>query len=342
MSCKLVSLVRGNDRKKNIKNACSLIMSDLDEIKQASKILIKPNLTALKPDYANTDVKSVEAVIEFINDIFPGKEICVGESSASAFYRKMSTEKVFEMYDYLRLKHRFNNVKLIHFDNDKDFIKVPLKSVVGDRYIHVTKKIREFDYKISLAIPKMHNYAMATFGIKNIAGGLVTRNEMSMIHGMKGGIEVGAPKTLLDRLPVGSVSGARRLLPSWFINLLFKQYKTYRASVKMIHRNIVEIAKVTWPDLVILDGWICMEGEGPVDGDPVEMKIAVASTDALKADGVGARVIGLTPENIGYFYYLNEEGWGDYSLNGLVGDNLSEVSKKLKRHGTFNIQREWK
>jgi uncharacterized protein (DUF362 family) len=342
MPDKLVSLVKGNDRKENIKKALFLIKPDLYGIEKAKNILIKPNLTALKPDYANTSVESVEAVIEFINDMFPGKKIIVGESSATAFYRNLSTEKVFEMYGYVRLEEIFNNVELMHFDDDKKFINVPLESVVGDSYIHVTKRVEEFDYKISIAVPKMHNYAIATFGIKNIAGGLVTRNEMSMIHGMKGGVEVDAPKTLLDRLPAGTVSRARRLLPAWFINFLFRQYKTYGRSVKMIHRNIVELAKVTWPELVILDGWTCMEGAGPVDGDPVEMKIAIASTDALKADGIGARVIGFDPEDIGYLYYLNEEGLGDYSLDNLVGDDLSGIKRKLKRHGTYDVQCKWK
>jgi hypothetical protein len=89
--------------------------------------------------------------------------------------------------------------------------------------------------------------------------GLVMRQDMAMIHGMKGGIELGAPKTLLDRLPAGTVSRARRLLPNWFINFLFRQYPAYRKSVKMIHRNIVELAKRCWPQLVVLDGFVCID-----------------------------------------------------------------------------------
>ena len=110
----------------------------------------------------------------------------------------------------------------------------------------------------------------------------------------------------------------------------------------MIHRNIVEIAKRAWPDLVVLDGFICMEGDGPVDGTSVEMKTAIASTDPVKADGIGARMIGFEPEDIGYLYYLqNEEHMGSYSLENLIGDDLNKIRKVFRRHGTYDIQSQW-
>ncbi len=338
---KKVSLVRGDDRKENIKRALSLIREDLEPIKEAKNILIKPNLVALKPDFANTHVEAIEAVIEFIRVIVPDTPITVGESSATAFYNGLPTTKVFEDYDYYRLPEKYKNITLTDFDNDRDYIYSPILSIVGDTKLRITKRAEEFDYKISLAIPKTHNFAMATFGIKNMAG-LVMRQDMAMIHGMKGGIEVDAPKTLLDRLPPGTVSKARRALPNWFINFLFRQYKGYRKSVKMIHHNIVEFARRLWPQLVVLDGFICMEGDGPVDGTSVEMRCAIASADPVKADGVGARLIGIEPEDIGYLYYLQKEGMGDYSLDGLVGDDLNNLKRNFRKHGTYDIQSQWK
>jgi uncharacterized protein (DUF362 family) len=339
---KKVALIHGDNRKDNIKKCLALIQEDLEPIKKAKNILIKPNLVALKPDFANTNVEAIEAVIEFIRAVSPNTPVTVGESSASAFYRGLPTTKVFEDYDYYRLERKYENVSLTDFDNDKDVMQSPILSVVGDTHLRISKRIREFDYKISLSIPKTHNFAIATFGIKNMAG-LVLRQDMAMIHGMKGGIEVDAPKTLLDRLPPGTVSKARRKLPPWLINFLFRQYPTYRKSVKMIHRNIVELAKITWPDLVVLDGFVCMENNGPVDGTPVDMKIAIASADPVKADGIAARAIGFEPEEIGYLYYLqNEEHMGDYSMENLAGDNLNQIKKKFKRHGTYDIQSQWR
>lgn len=337
---KKVSLVNGENRKENIKKCLTLIREDLEPIKNAKNILIKPNLVALKPDFANTHVEAIEAVIEFIKEIVPDTPITVGEASASAFYQGLPTTSVFKDYDYYRLEKKYINVSLTHFDEDKEFIHSPILSIVGDTRLKITKRAEEFDYKISLAIPKTHNFAIATFGIKNMAG-LVMRQDMAMIHGMKGGIEVDAPKTFLDKLPSGTVSRARRLLPNWFINFLFRQYPAYRRSVKMIHRNIVEFAKRLWPNLVVLDGFICMEGDGPVDGTPVHLKTAIASIDPVKADGVGARLIGFKPEEIGYLFYLQEENMGEYSLENLVGNDLNQLKRKFKPHGTYDIQSQW-
>ena len=339
---KKVALITGDDRKENIKKCLSLIREDMGPIENAGNILIKPNLVALKPDFANTNVEAIEAVIEFIRDIVPDTPITVGESSASAFYSGLPTTRVFEDYDYYRLEKKYNNVTLTDFDNDRDVINSPILSVVGDTHLRITKRIEEVDYKISLSVPKTHNFAVATLGIKNMAG-LVLREDMAMIHGMKGGIEVDAPKTFLDKLPPGAISKARRIIPNRLMNFLFRQYPTYRKSVKMIHRNIVEFAKRTWPDLVVLDGFVCMEGDGPVDGTAVEMKTAIASADPVKADGIGARLIGFEPEEIGYLYYLHEEDkMGEYSLENLVGNDLDQIRRKFRRHGTYDIQSQWK
>ena len=97
------ALIRGDDRKENIRKCLELIKGDLNSIKQARHILIKPNLVALEPDYANTNVKAIEAVIEFILEFCGDKEkrISVGECGATAFYRGIPTTKVFEDYGFL-------------------------------------------------------------------------------------------------------------------------------------------------------------------------------------------------------------------------------------------------
>ncbi len=337
------ALVKGDDRKDNIKKCLGLISQDLEPLKDAKRILIKPNLVALKPDYANTHVQAVEALIEFILEFCgdTNKRIIVGESAATAYYNGLPTTQVFQDYGYYALEKKFSNVELTDFDNDTEFIHVPIESVVGDTHLRLSKRALEFDYKISLSIPKTHNFALATFGIKNMAG-LVTLSDMAIIHGMKGGIEVDAPKTLLDYLPAGTVSKARRALPNRLINFLFRQYPTYRKSVKIIHKNIAAFAKLAWPDLVVLDGFVAMQGDGPVDGEPVDLRTAAASADPLKADGIGARIIGFEPEQIGYLYYLHEQGLGDYSLDNLVGDDIDSIRKVFIRHGTYDIQKQWR
>lgn len=341
MADRKVALIRTGDRAAGIREALERLGHDLDGIAHASRILIKPNLVAITPDYADTHVEAVAAVAAFINHHFPGKPITVGEASATAFYRKRSTWDVYRLYGYDALPRRFENVTLVDFDRGTAFETVPIRSVVGDTHLRLDARHRDYDYRISLSIPKTHNFAQATFGIKNMAG-FVTPRDMATIHGMKAGVEVDAPKTLLDRLPPGTVSKARKKLPAWMINAFFRHYRTYRRSVKMIHHNIVNLARPLWPDLVVLDGVVAMERDGPCNGTPVDLGVVIASTDPLKADCLAARVIGFDdPMEIGYLYYLAQAGLGDPEPAGLVGDRWQDARRLFKRHGTYDIQAQW-
>ena len=340
-SAKLVSLVKGQDRKQNIIKALGLIEPDLKNIKSAENILIKPNLTDIKKQAANTHVDAVEGVIEFIQSHFPGKKITIGESSGSAYYRRMSTEDVFRSFGYDRLGDKYSNVKLESFDRCNEYINVPIKTAVGVTHLRVAKRSQDFDYRISVAPIKTHNFAIATLGIKNMAG-FVKQEDMSTIHGMKGGIEVDAPKTVFDKLPRGTISYMRRNLPNWLVNYMFRHFKTYIKAVKVINWNILAFSRIVWPELVVLDGMVGMEGDGPIDGSPIELGLAVASADALKADGIGARIMGLEPEQIGYMVYMKREGLGDYSLEGLVGETIDKVKKVFRLHGCYEVQKEWR
>lgn len=337
---KKVSLVKGDDRKGNILKALDLISSDLKVIGNAKNILIKPNLTDIKNQTANTHVEAVEGVIEYLMTRFPEKTITVGESSGGAYYRRMSTVDVFKKFGYGRLEKKYSNVRLRSFDECADYIQVPIKTAVGITHLRIAKHCRDFDYKISVAPPKTHNFAIATLGIKNMAG-FVKQQDMSTMHGMKGGIEVDAPKTIFDKLPKGTISYMRRNLPNRLVNYLFRHFRTYIKAVKVIHLNILSLSRIVWPDLVVIDGMTGMEGDGPIDGNPVKLGAAIASTDALKADGIGVRVMGLEPEKIGYMFYMQQEGMGDYSTDGLIGESIEDVKMKFKLHGCYDVQKEW-
>ena len=68
---KLVSLVKGPERKQNIKNALGHILPDLRAALRGKRnILLKQNLVGLQPTIANTHVDAVSAVIEFLQENF--------------------------------------------------------------------------------------------------------------------------------------------------------------------------------------------------------------------------------------------------------------------------------
>lgn len=339
---KKVSLVQGAQRYDNIKKALALIKGDLNEIRGKKRILIKPNLTASKNVIANTDAGTVEAIIDFLLDNFSelrDSRFTILEGSGSAYYDKITTKEVFREFGYFEPVKKYNNVELECVDDLSDFSEFKIMSVAGSEKAGIAKRLLDFDYRISVAIPKTHNYAIATFGIKNMAG-LIRQEDKSLLHGLSTPSAPGVG-TIFTYIPTSAIAWMRRRAPG-LVNAVFKKSMAYMKAVRVIHKNVAELAGLSWPDLVVLDGFRCMDGNGPVDGFPVDLKAAVCSTDPLKADGVGARLMGLRPEGIGYLYYLQQQGLGDYSIRGLLGEDIEKVKRNFKLHPTYNIQKDWK
>ncbi len=341
-SFRRVALVKSDKRYDNIQKALNLIKPDLEKIRGKKNILIKPNLTATNNLYANTDPVAVEAVIDFLLDNFSqlrASQFTILEGSGSAYYEKVATYEVFKRFGYFDLIKKYNNVRIECLEDFSEFSEFGIMSIAGHEKAKIVKHFFDFDFRISIGIPKTHNYAMATFGIKNMAG-LIKNEDKSLLHGLR---TPSAPeaKTVFTYIPTSAISWLRRRAPN-LVNLIFKKSIAYMKSTKVIHRNIVNLAKLTWPDLVVLDAFYCMDGNGPVDGFPVKLEAAIASTDSLKADGLGARLMGIEPENIGYLYYLQKLGLGDYSLLGLVGEDIEKVKQNFKLHPTYDVQKSWK
>ena len=119
-------------------------------------------------------------------------------------------------------------------------------------------------------------------------------------------------------------------------------FPDYLSSIKLIHNNIVEMSKITFPDMVVIDGFYGMQGDGPIDGYPVDHRIAIASVDPLKADGLAARLMGFNPEDIGYLHILHKLDWGGMNLNGLVGEKIENCIVPYRPHGTYPAQKKWR
>ncbi len=340
-----MSLVKGEDRSGNISRALELIRRDLDTITDKKRILIKPNL--LSPDDAsgNTDVEAVRSIIQFLAknfDNFDEKEVVIFEGSAGAFYEGGNTRKVFERFGYTELEREFNNVKLECIEDFSEYVPMEIVTLGGAVTIDVVRHVVEdFDYRISVNLPKTHGYAIATFGIKNMVGA-VKQCDKSMIHGVKTtGSNGSGSRTIFDYAPTWAISFLRRRAMG-LVDVVIRYVPSYRKGVKLIHRNIATMARLVWPDLVVLDGLYGMEGNGPVDGNLVRMNMAIASTDPVKADALGARLMGIDPEDIGYLHYLHEDGMGDMSLDGLVGERPEELTTHLKMHPTYDVQVQWR
>ena len=111
-----------------------------------------------------------------------------------------------------------------------------------------------------------------------------------------------------------------------------------------INLNIAEFAKVVMPHLGVIDGFVGMEGSGPVSGDPVELRTAAASRYPVSLDAVVSRIMGFDPFEIGYLYHLNEWKRGSIDLNKIkvIGVPMDEVARRFTPHPDYHEMRNWR
>ena len=107
----------------------------------------------------------------------------------------------------------------------------------------------------------------------------------------------------------------------------FKGQYHLRGMDKVIH----DINKTLPPHVTVIDGFIAMEGIGPVHGKSVKMDTIVASVDPVAADSVACRVMGFEPEEIDHIRWSHESGIGNMLDNNVVGDSVESVRRIFQR-----------
>jgi uncharacterized protein (DUF362 family) len=98
--------------------------------------------------------------------------------------------------------------------------------------------------------------------------------------------------------------------------------------VQGISNSILDVAGAVRPDLVIIDGIVGMEGDGPIKGTAKAAGLLVVSTDPVAADASAARLMGLDGERIDY---LLEAG---RFLGQVHLEEIQQVGEDLERSAT--------
>jgi len=150
-------------------------------------------------------------------------------------------------------------------------------------------------YIISAAILKTHGYASVTLSLKNMLLGAPINDYKK------------SDKSQMHRGPHGEPDD-------------------------ILHFNMFHLAQEVFPDLAVLDGFTGMEGDGPSRGTPVDSRIALASTDPVAADTLGARVMGYDAKKILYLTSMAEAGMGQGNLDRIkvLGSRVEDCSYRFK------------
>ena len=149
-------------------------------------------------------------------------------------------------------------------------------------------------------------------------------------------ISVGPPKTHDDVIVTHS-------LKNYAVGCLVGKRAIHQGCVG-INLNLYKMAAFVAPHLSVIDGFVGMEGHGPTRGDPVDWRIAVASTDFLAADCLTTRLMGFDPHEVGYLHYclINGLGRGEPDEIEVVGNVTPEDAyHPFRPHPTIEQQRRW-
>ncbi len=161
----IVALTESKSHFNGVFEALKLVENQIEEgLKGKKKILIKPNFVSVSNQLAATHVDAVQAVLDMVSKYYSGK-IVVGEGPAFS-----SLKNALVNFDFLKLQKQYN-VDFVDLNED-DSVEI---EVTGSQQrpsrFNVSKTVVESDYRISVALPKTHDFVIATFTIKNIVVG---------------------------------------------------------------------------------------------------------------------------------------------------------------------------
>ena len=117
--------------------------------------------------------------------------------------------------------------------------------------------------------------------------------------------------------------------------LLANKAKTH-AQTAVLERfcsALVDIYSVSKPQLTVIDGYYCMEGQGPSSGDVVKLNIILAGYDGVALDTTVCKIIGFDPSEILYLGKAVEKNLGTINLEEveILGETIESVYRKFKR-----------
>jgi len=321
-----VALIKGDNRYDNIAQALGLIGGDVD-LSDKKCILIKPNFVSTRWQLAATHVDAVRAVLDWLRPRYDAP-ITIGEGAAGS-----DTFDGYRNFGYLNLAEE-HSVRFVDLNQDQ---WAPVQ--IYDRRlrpmgVRVARTALESDFRISVGPPKTHDAVIVTLSLKNMVMG-------SLVRGRGGGFFQKLGQLLPDQV-TNSVLAEKVKSCLSIVNRSdkFVIHQGYHG----LNLNLYTLAKVIAPHLSVIDGFVGMEGSGPSHGDPIDLRVAVVSTDFLAADTVATLLMGFDPDDVGYLHYCKLGGLGTGDLNDIeiMGNaTVEECRQPFRPHPTYREPLQW-
>lgn len=283
------------------------LLGGINEItKGKNSIMLKPNLVAESPTYT-TKPTVIRALANMMKSA--GKEVKIGEGSAAAnnynfkddvTYRTKKQDildpmqkYVFDQLGYTDLAQSMK-IPLINLHSG-DLVDVAIENGLMFDKITLHKSLTEIDMLCSVPMMKTHVLATVTLGMKNVIG-----------------------------LYPGTVYYSVR---SWLHD---------RAAEKKspgVAFEILDMVRANKLGLVVVDGSMAMEGDGPTMGNLVKMDLIIAGTNPLATDMVTAKIMGFELDEIPTFQYAKILGMQPSEIEKIEirGESIDKVKRDFKK-----------
>ena len=274
--------------------------------KNKDRIMLKPNLVADGPDFT-TKPTVIRALVRLMKKA--GKDVSIGEGSAAAdgfnfrdntLYHTRKQEildplqqHVFDVLGYTELADA-EHIPLINLHSG-DLVEVGLSNGLAFSSVTMHRSLENTDLLCSVPMMKTHVLATVTLGMKNLIG----------LY--PGKIYCSVRSCLHNRAAAAGSPG--------------------------IAYEILDMVRANKLGLVVIDGSMAMEGDGPTGGTLVRMDLIIAGTNPLATDMVAAKIMGFEPSEVPVFVTAFRTGMEPKSLSNIEirGEKIESVSRKFVR-----------
>lgn len=245
----------------------------LDALVRGKLVAVKPNETWASADDTTgvTQADTLRAVLGAISQHAPKHLVVTGGAGAA------ETDEVFRHAGLMEEVERAGAEFVDH--NRPPFEEVqleyaPERDVEGpQRSVRVNRRVLEYETLIAVNQLKMHETATVTLALKNIAMSYPAAD----YYGHPRASERNHENAFMDDMHS-------------FIAAMFRRFPI---------------------DLAITVGHPAMLATGPLGGHVVETGVVIASTDALAADVVGARLLGFNVQAVRHLWEAMRLGLGE-------------------------------
>lgn len=284
----MIYLAKNEDRYQAVKDA----LNDLNPVVRGV-VIIKPDLPGIDPGTGGfTQISFLRAAVDWIRERGNPKRIYIAESAVDG-----PTSEIFRSLgyqDFLKNLKDARNIELLDCNEDPGY-DIDFVDARGEKLVlPVSSTVVDADFVLSLSLLKTHDHAGISGVVRNLEGFVVGQENKIKLHGYGG--------KRANEMNDGELS---------------KGARAYAENLLTLYRTIE-------PDACIVDG-NGQEGNGPIRGTPKTTDLVLAADDALKADVIAARVMGIAPEEVSYLHLADEqelEPFEDIDVRGLDPDEV--------------------